>query len=492
MKILRTSTGTLFMNYMPKACPVLEYRTSIYQKNIHKHVPSTGFYDENTSSFATYSMSNDVIQRMISGSRFESVQIDNVAPYHGKNMNSVSSNIVLTDVQHPVMNDMCYTKTNEMFVNLPTATGKTVLAVHYIAYFNKKCIILCYRKTVLNQWKKTLVEKTTIDPKRIKVIDSSAYLHGIYTGETDVSNTDIWLVTPAMISAYGESYGWNTVMTIFEKCGIGLKIIDEAHRNLATTIRLNAWTSIAKTIYLSADFNQASYEMRRQFFEVFKNVPVIKLDDDVMQNLKHITAVEYRFNSHPEIEEVIKITNGGKKNRYHWNHYDYTKYEFNKTCITENVMRIISQIIASDKDFPPGGGYYKILVLTNMIKVVDDLYSIIYSMNTGRTVGRYHGKMSNEEKQEAFKADIIVSTYQSFSIGVDVTVPNFRHVISMCPVDNITANQAAGRNRPIPGLTSYFWMMVDTGFDYCVSNSAKVLKYLSKSRIGNIKLIDGI
>lgn len=491
MKVLKTATGTLFQDYMPKACPILEYRTSIFQKNIHKQVPSTGFYDEHTSSFATYSMSNGTIQRMLSGSRFENVDIHVELPYHGKNMSDITSSIVLTDVQQPVMNNMCYNKHCEMFVNLPTATGKTILAVHYIAYFNKKCIILCYRKNVLTQWKKTLLENTNICPDRVKVIDSSIYLHKVHTGEIDVSDTDIWLVTPAMISSYCENYGWDTLMDIFEKCGIGLKIIDEAHRNLSTTIRLNAWTSIAKTVYLSADFNQASYEMRRQFFEVFKTVPVIKLDDDVMENLKHITAVEYRFNSHPSIEEVIKITNGNKKNKYHWNHYDYTKYEFNKTCITENVMKIIRQIVASDKDFPPEGGYYKILVLTNMVKVVDDLYSIIYSMNTGRTVSRYHGKMSAEEKHESIKADIIVSTYQSFSVGVDVTKPNFRHVISMCPVDNITANQAAGRNRPIPGLTSYFWMMVDTGFEYCVSNSSKVLKYLSKSRIGNIKLIDG-
>ena len=127
-----------------------------------------------------------------------------------------------------------------------------------------------------------------------------------------------------------------------------------------------------------------------------------------------------------------------------------------------------------------------------MVKVVDDMYSILQSMHLERTVGRYYGQMSEEEQHESLQCDIIVATYQAFSEGTDVTSPNFRHVISMCPVDCIAANQSAGRNRPIPGLYSYFWMMVDVGFEYCVANSTKVLKYLSQSRVGTIKRIDEV
>ncbi len=492
MEVLKTSTGTLFKDYLPHSCKLLEYRTSIFQKNIHKQVPTTGFFDASSSSFATYSMSNDFIQRMIYGSPYDSVDIKIAPVYHGRDMLPINSNITLTDIQQPIMNSMLYNKHCEMFINLPTAIGKTVLSVHYIAFYNKKCIILCHNKKVLSQWQNALISKTDIDSDRIKVINSSSYLNKVYEDEIDVSNTDIWLTTPAMINSYGENYGWNTVMQIFEKCGIGLKIIDEAHRNLATTIKLNAWTSIGKTMYLSADFNQASYEMRRQFFEVFKNVPVIKLDNETMQDLKHIIAVEYRFNTHPAIEEVIRLTNENKKNKYHWNQYEYTKYQLEKGQLAEQVVKVVSHIVKSDKDFPSTGNFYKILILTNMVKVVDDMYSILQSMHLERTVGRYYGQMSEEEQHESLQCDIIVATYQAFSEGTDVTSPNFRHVISMCPVDCIAANQSAGRNRPIPGLYSYFWMMVDVGFEYCVANSTKVLKYLSQSRVGTIKRIDEV
>lgn len=490
MKIKRGSTGVLFEGYHPKDCHILEYNTSILNRNTHKIVETTGFYDSDTTTFATYWMNNDTLKYMTTGSKFNNIEVENIKNTTAIPMQSFNSNISLTEIQLPVINKMTYITNSEMFVNLPTAVGKTVVAVHYLTYYNKKTVISCYRKKVLDQWYKTLTTKTDIDASRIKIISSSTYLLNVLNDSVSTDTTDIWLVTPALISSFCNSYGWDKLSQIFDKMGIGLKIIDEAHRNLGTTIKINAWTSVDKTIYLSADFNQASYEVRNQFFKVFSTVPVIKLDNDVMKDLKHITAITYIFDSHPSTEDIIRITNGMKRNKYHWDHFAYTKYAKSVGCLSQIVQKIIRQIIQSEENISYEGKPYKILVLTNMIDTVDDMYSVITSMNTGRTVGRYHGKLSKDEMELAPECDIIVSTYQAFSTGVDVTLPNFRHVISMNPVDSITANQAAGRNRPIPGLTSYFWMLVDAGFEFHVKNASKVVKYLSDSRIGLVKRID--
>ena len=489
MKITRTCTGLLLHNYVPKTCKNLEWKTSILNRNTHKLVPTTGFYDEKTHTFATYNMTNEQIRFMLSNSPYKTADIIAENPRLGRRMQPFTTNIKLTDVQQPVFDELIYNKKSETFVNLPTAIGKTIIAVQYVSFMATKCIILCYNSKVLDQWKSAFEEKTNIDPNRIEIIKESKYLMKVIDDKIDVNGTDIWLATPAMIHSFGENHGWDLLSKAFDRMGIGIKIIDEAHRNLGTTIRLNAWTNIAKTVYLSADFNQASYEMRKQFFEVFKFVPVIKLDDDTLKDLKHITAVVYKFNSHPDIKDILKVTNGGKRNRYHWDQYGYTKYALANGELSQRVVKILEQILKSDKE-TANGKPYKILILSNMIAAVDDIYSIINAMPTGRTVSRLHGDVPKEEASKATSADIIISTYQAFSIGVDITYPNIRHVISMCPVDSIAANQAAGRNRPIEGLKSFFWMLVDQGFDYCVSNSTKVLKYLSLSRIGEIKCID--
>lgn len=489
MKITRTCTGLLLHNYMPKSCKNLEWKTSVFNKSLHKAVPATGFYDAKTQTFATYNMTNEEIRFVLANSPFKTADIIAENPKLGRRMNPFTTNIKLTDVQQPVFDELIYNKKCETFVNLPTAVGKTILAVQYVSFMATKCIILCYNNNVLEQWKNAFLTKTDIDPSRIKVITSSKYLMNVIDGNTDVGKTDIWLTTPAMIHSFGENYGWSMISKAFDRMGIGIKIIDEAHRNLGTTIRLNAWTNIAKTVYLSADFNQASYDMQQQFFNVFKFVPVLKLKDDVMKDLKHITAVVYKFNSHPDINDILKVTNGNKRNKYHWNQYGYTKYALENGELAQRVVKILQQILKSD-DHSVDGKPYKILILTNMIAAVDDMYSIAKNLNTGRTVSRYHGEVSKDEADNAKSADIIISTYQAFSTGIDVTTPHIRHVISMCPVDKIAANQAAGRCRPIPGLSSFFWMIVDQGFDYCVSKASSVLKYLGQSRIGEIKCIN--
>ena len=56
-------------------------------------------------------------------------------------------------------------------------------------------------------------------------------------------------------------------------------------------------------------------------------------------------------------------------------------------------------------------------------------------------------------------------------------------------MDVVTANQSAGRCRPIPGMQSYFWLLSDYGFDHCPRNIEKVLRYLKQNKIGNVKRI---
>ena len=78
MKIKRGSTGVLFEGYHPKDCHILEYNTSILNRNTHKIVETTGFYDSDTTTFATYWMNNDTLQYMTTGSKFNNIEVENI------------------------------------------------------------------------------------------------------------------------------------------------------------------------------------------------------------------------------------------------------------------------------------------------------------------------------------------------------------------------------------------------------------------------------
>jgi hypothetical protein len=156
-----------------------------------------------------------------------------------------------------------------------------------------------------------------------------------------------------------------------------------------------------------------------------------------------------------------------------------------------HVNKIIQEIIKSESEIANVGEKpYKILVMTNMIDYVDIIYNELKKNYPERLVTRYHTKIPKDELASYTDGDIIVSTYQAFGEGVDMTTPCIRHVISMNPVDVIMANQSAGRCRPIDGLESFYWMLVDNGFEFCRNNEARSVRYLATAKIGKITRIE--
>ena len=93
---------------------------------------------------------------------------------------------------------------------------------------------------------------------------------------------------------------------LFAFMGIGFKVIDEAHRCFGATIKINAYTSI-RTLYLSADYNQANADIRKMFYDAFKDADLLTYDAETMNDLKHITCVQYEYNSFPRDEDIFVI-----------------------------------------------------------------------------------------------------------------------------------------------------------------------------------------
>ena len=480
-QIIVTTTGVVILPYSEGQSKQLEYETSRYDKIYHKAIPTTGFYNEKLEAFATYKMSPYKLKEF-----FPSYDVVYHKNYSGKTMSDFSMTVELNRYQDDAISQLIGLKKHEAYVNIPTASGKTVLAVAYSCMLKKKTFIMCYSSKILEQWEKTFETKTTMNSSRIMELSSSKQMNGILIGKVDVKDIDVFLCTGSLLDMFGKQYGYEKIHPLFMEMGIGLKIIDEAHTRLGTTIRCNAYTSIDKTLYLSADYNQADNLKFRQFKSVFMTVPVIRLRDELMNELKHITASVWSFNSHPGMDDLLRVTS----NKYGWSNMEYCRYEFENQPIKDALVALLEYIWQNDTSISPSGKPYKILILTQLIEHVDLIYDIVNKMELkGRNVSKFYSTLESAEKEFALDADIIVSTYKSFSTGIDVTSPQIRHVISTCPVDVVTANQSAGRCRPIPGMQSYFWLLSDYGFDHCPRNIEKVLRYLKQNKIGNVKRI---
>lgn len=486
-KIRETITGMVLEDYQAGDVPQLERVTSVYDKITRKYIPTAGFVLDN--EFATYRFKEQLLRTFTAGTPYANFEIEHIPMELGQPTMPFKSTIRLLKSQKQV-SDKMMASGNQVFLNIPTATGKTVISVDFISKLQVKTIVICHKKKILSQWYDTFRTKTDIDIGRVMIINSSQYFYDVISGDLDPNDTDIWLATPSVISSFCGDHGWDMLEDLFGFMGIGLKIIDEAHRCFGTTIKINSHTSI-RTLYLSADFNQANGYIRKMYFDSLRDAVVIRYDQETMNDLKHITCVQYEFDTHPSDEDLVAVTNYTRKNRYHWDHFEYTKYIMRNGTVLKHVENIINEIIKSEENVKSDDGKpYKILVLTNMIDNVDDIYNKLSRKVTSRTVARYHTKIPKEETTTYLNADIIVSTYQAFGEGVDVVTPCIRHVISTSPVDAIMANQSAGRCRPIKDLESYYWMMVDMGFEFCRNNEVRVTRYLANAKIGKVTRIE--
>ena len=475
-KIVYTTTGTLIVPYTHNQCQRLEFETSDFDKIYHKQIPHTGFYNKKLEIFATYKMYATKLK-----SYFPDYDIEYFENYKGKSTSNFAMKVKPNKYQNSALTQLMGINGHEAYINIPTASGKTVLAVTYICMYKKKAFIMCYSSRILEQWEDTFRSKTTLNPDRVFTFNSSEKMNDFLTGKKSADKYDIFLCTSKLFDSFGNRYGYENYQRLFRKLGVGLKVIDEAHTRLGSTIRCNAYTSIDMTLYLSADYNQANPRLMEQFTKVFRMVPVIKLEEELMSELRHINAVTLSINSDPTLDEMLKVTGG----KYHWSHIDYCRYEFEKGVMQTAIKALVSEIIYS-MDVSYTGRPYKILILLQLIEHTDIVYDLLLPIVGDRSISKYHSMV--EDKSTALDADIIVSTYKSFSTGLDVTNPQIKHVISTCPVDVVTANQSAGRCRPIPDEKSYFWMIQDFGFEYCGHNNTKVVKYLKTNKIGSYQL----
>jgi superfamily II DNA or RNA helicase len=393
---------------------------------------------------------------------------------------SLNADVTPREVQYQIIQGILNNEEKDQwFVYLSQGLGKTLLSVYMIPYFNMKTLIMCYNVKILRQWVRTMTENTDIYGPSIILIDTGEILKRIESGDFPVWRYDVFMCTPKLLTEYGKKHGFEHLNILFDKMGIGLKIFDEAHRNIANIVKINAYTSVKKTLYLSGDFAQSNKIKEEMYYRMFHNVPVLRPTEELMNTLKFTVAVVVFYDSHPsELEKTSVYSKRG------FSFYEYMKYEIQKKAFFDTLWYILDAINKTNKK------NYKILVLVNLIEHVDTVKNEIEGRYGNRyIVGRYHSGVPADEKDFCTEeANLIVSTYQSFSVGIDVSL--IKYVISCSICTKIDDNQASGRARPLPDNSdAYYFMMSDLGFSYTKEKLGSRLKYLKETKIKAIQRI---
>ena len=410
------------------------------------------------------------------------IEIENMPPNHVERMGQsfrLNDDVIPKEIQSSAVAAVLDNNFKTAFFNMPTGTGKTLMAIYLTSILDCKAWAMCYRTIVLQQWKSTMEKMTTFDVKRLKIINSSKDLLKIATGDWDYDKYDMYVSTPMLLTKFATDYGLDLLNEVFDQAGIGVKFFDEAHKNVGNICKINGLTNVERTYYLSADFSQAAPSKAKLYYKMFGSTPIIKPKKELTQDLKYTVGVVVRYNTRPSFADKE-----GCFQKYGFSPFKYMEYQLRKGPFYDAIEQVLDTIRSSTN-----WRQYKILILCNLIEHTDILYEWVQNYFYQRCrddpphVVRFHSEVPMEERKDAIEnGEVIVSTFQSMGVGVDIKM--IRHVLALSPVNPIEDNQAAGRARELPDHENcFYYLFNDDGFQYMQRKLPERISYLMQQKI---------
>ena len=345
---------------------------------------------------------------------------------------------------------------SQLSINLNTGKGKTYVAIGTISFLGIKSIVITYAKTVLEQWKKCILDYTNIEPKEIYNIDGSGSIFLLLNkSPKEIKKIKIFLVTHSTLKSYGDKYGWDKVGELFAHMKVGLKFYDEAHTNFDNMCMIDFFTSVYKTYYLTATPARSNNDENRIYQTSFKNTLAIDLFHPNTDPHTHYIAVRYNSRPSPQIISFCKNKYGLDRNKY--TNYIIKNDNFKKISVYI-INFIMTKILKTYND--------KLLIYIGTNNAIAEFYNWIISvlpMLNGQ-IGIFSSMVSDQDKQYALSKRIILTTTKSAGAAIDIHGLKCTLVLAEPFKSEVLARQTLGRTRD---NNTYYIEIVDKGFKHC-------------------------
>lgn len=352
----------------------------------------------------------------------------------------------------------------QISVNLNTGKGKTYCSIATICYLKAKSIIITASVTLLNQWKKNILDYTNLNSKDIILLDTQTMNLLLLGKSTKTTKAKLYLCTHATLHSFGATFGWNKLNNVFNLLGIGIKIFDEAHTNYENMLMVDFFTNVAKTYYVTATPERSNF-MEDEIFQLsMKNVPGIDLFDAI--NDPHTEYIAIKYNSKPTAQQISMC-----KNAYGLDRNKYTNY-VTKQPNFYLMMRIVMDFVIKAK----GRSLMYIGTNEGLLRV----YKWIgenYPKFLGQ-IGIFTSLVPREQKFIEKEKKLILSTTKSAGLGEHIEGLKITVVLAEPFKSPVITRQTLGRTRD---KNTIYIELVDLGFkkirDYYYSKLPIFNKY---------------
>ena len=338
---------------------------------------------------------------------------------------------------------------SQLSLSLSTGKGKTFCSIATASFLKIKSIVITHSNTLLNQWKDNIKEYTNLTEEDVLFISGSSMLHMILNCKSvKADNAKIFLCTHSTIRSFADTYGWDKLNDVFINLGIGIKFIDEAHKNFNNMLMIDFFTNVYKTYYVTATPQRSDWKEDRIYQLSIKNVPGIDLFDE--DSDPHTSYVAIKWNSRPNAIQLTEChgSYGLDRNKY----VDYVIKQPNFYKIMTIVMDMVIKCNG------------RVLMYIGTNEGIIKLYKWI-SENYPEflcNVGIYTSAVSKEDKiNKERNKKLLLSTTKSAGEGEDLKGLKMTILVAEPFKSHVLARQTLGRTRD---RGTMYIELVDMGF----------------------------
>jgi len=354
-------------------------------------------------------------------------------------------------------------------LSLRTGDGKTYCSINYFINNNLIPLITVDQLSTMKQWRREITKFTTLKEENVYFIAGKDTIKELE--EESVDNNRVYVASHRTVSNL-LSKDPLRFYKLIKKLNIGVKIYDEAHVEWENILRMDSFSNVKYTLYLTATPSRSDYKENRVYQRMFESVPKYGLKSKYNNAYNKILMVEYDTQPDDKREAKMKTGYGFSTNKYS-DYIENDKYDY--------FLDIIKKLVTKMGDRKMAIIVHKNSLLLKLADSLDEEFS-------DKEVGTFSSVISDiEERKKELDKDIIVSTDKSFDKAIDVE--NLKGLINTVPMSSKTkTEQLIGRLRED---NSIFIDMTDVGFKSTKRQQyyrKKILKLKAKESIGKIKM----
>lgn len=345
-------------------------------------------------------------------------------------------------------------KYTQQLIDADTGDGKSYCGVASIAYWQHKAVIIVPLSKLLDQWKKTLIDFTSVKESEIMIVQGSSACEKILSGKCKDIKVFIFMVDT--IASFQKKNGNVKTIELLDATHAYIKIVDEVHRDMKAISMIDALSNFRLNYYMSASPGRAEQKENWIFRTLFKNVPrfgsTFKTEEE-----RHINIMIKKYfwtPDHMQIKAMVNPRTGLNTKAYERELINSTAQQRESFDTSIKVMLNWAKGVLKNTN--------KILILAQSIETLYYLQKLAEKVFPGET-SVYYGGLKPKEKEAALKYKVIVATSSTLGTGADIKGLQFCFNTSTY-ANQIEAIQISGRTRKIEGTEVVYCELVNFGY----------------------------